>query len=363
MSWETIVGHQSALERFQKSARRNRLASTYLFVGPSGIGKRTFALKLAQSLLCSSTPESALECCSHCPACQQVLSGSHPDLIQVAKPADKKFIPVETFIGDREHRRQRGMCHDIGLKPFYGGRKIAIIDDADDLNAESANSLLKTLEEPPPKSILILIGTSQQRQLQTIISRSQVVHFSPLTAEQVQEVLERHHLLDPETDPRPIAQAANGSVEQAIRLSNPELLEFVQLFYHQLASLDPTQEDFAKSLGTFVESAGKDAALKRRRLSEVGDFAIYFYRDLLHRSADSREVHENLEKHTADSLSQFRQTGFTDSVIQEAASACIRRTLSMQQEVHANAMQANVITNWLADLGRLSRAEITFDFD
>jgi hypothetical protein len=199
--------------------------------------------------------------------------------------------------------------------------------------------------------------------LQTIISRSQVVHFSPLTAEQVQHVLECHQLIDTDTDPQPIAQAANGSVEQAIHLSAPELLEFVHLLYHQLASLDPSQEDFAKALGTFVDSAGKDAALKRQRLSEVGDFAIYFYRDVLHRAADSNDVHESLEKHTSAALSRFRQTGFSDSVVQEAAAACIRRTLSMQQEVHANAMQANVITNWLADLGRLSRAESSFDLD
>ena len=76
---------------------------------------------------------------------------------------------------------REGLCHDIALKPFRGGRKIAIIDDADYLNQEGANCLLKTLEEPPEKSVIILIGTSQQRQLPTIRSRCQIVRFAPLS--------------------------------------------------------------------------------------------------------------------------------------------------------------------------------------
>ena len=96
-------------------------------------------------------------------ACLQVDALTNPDLQIVSKPRDRNFIPVERFIGDREHRMSEGLCHDISLKPHYGGRKIAIIDDADFLNQEGANCLLKTLEEPPPKSLLILIGTSEQR--------------------------------------------------------------------------------------------------------------------------------------------------------------------------------------------------------
>ncbi len=135
MNWEKVLGHRDMVERFRASARRGRLASTYLFVGPEGIGKRTFALQLAKSLLCETRSEIDLDPCETCPACQQVAAKTHPDLILVSKPRDKKFIPVETFIGDREHRRQQGLCHDIGLKPFRGGRKFAIIDDADYLNA------------------------------------------------------------------------------------------------------------------------------------------------------------------------------------------------------------------------------------
>ena len=361
MSWEQITGHQHVLERFQKSVRRNRLASTYLFVGPSGIGKRTFALQLAQSLLCTTTPDSELDACGQCPSCQQVASGSHPDLIQISKPHDKKFIPVESFIGKKEHRRQQGLVHDIGLKPFYGGRRIAIINDADHLNIEGANSLLKTLEEPPPKSLLILIGTSQQKQLQTILSRSQVVHFTALRPQQVQEILEREGLIENDIDLAKVVEAANGSVELAVRLSDPELLEFVDLLYRQLASLDPGHDDFTKTLVSFVDSAGKDSKLKRQRLFEIGDFAVCFYRELMHRSAESSELQAALAEHCSAALQRFKQTGFSQSVIQQVAASCIGRTLTLQSEVHANAMPANMISNWLIDLGQLCRAELPLE--
>ena len=101
----------------------------------------------------------------------------------VARPPGKSFIPVDLFIGDREHRSQEGLCHRLSLRPASEKRRIAIIEDADFLNEEGANCLLKTLEEPPPGSVLILIGTSQQRQLPTIRSRCQVIRFRRLSDE------------------------------------------------------------------------------------------------------------------------------------------------------------------------------------
>ena len=118
MPWDDILGHQQAIDRFRTSIQGGRLASTFLFVGKPGIGKATFAKKLAQALLCETNDEHLLDPCGHCPACQQATALSHPDLILISKPAEKTYIPVETFIGDREHRMREGMCYDISLKPF-----------------------------------------------------------------------------------------------------------------------------------------------------------------------------------------------------------------------------------------------------
>src|SRR5436190_10788235 len=160
MAWQGIEGHDEVVERFRRSLARGRLASTFLFVGPAGVGKRALAEKLAQALLCSAAPAQQMAPCGHCDSCVQVAAHTHPDLYLVEKPADKSTIPLELLIGDDEHRMREGLCHAISLKPFMGGRKVAIIDDADYLSEEAASCLLKTLEEPPPRSVLILIGTS-----------------------------------------------------------------------------------------------------------------------------------------------------------------------------------------------------------
>ena len=358
MSWDEILGHQSALDRFKRTVDRRRLASTYLFVGPEGVGKRTFALKLAQSLLCDSNPESKLEPCGQCPSCQQVRAKSHPDLILISKPKDKAFIPVETFIGDKEHRRQQGLCHEIGLKPFGGGRKVAIIDDADFLNLEGANSLLKTLEEPPPKSLLILIGTSQHRQLSTIVSRSQIVRFSQLSSQQVCSILQRPGVLESEDlDAEKLAASSGGSVATAIRLSDPETFEFRGSFFSQLANRDPAEDDFAASVIAFVDAVGKDAAKKRLRLVMVGDFAIAFYRQwcqqLVGAQAEQETGDLTIARYVEDGIEPWVGSGAdTGSMI---AAQCIERTTEKQTQVLRNAGTANVVDAWLRDLGRINR--------
>src|SRR5205823_1972002 len=106
-----------------------------------------------------------LEPCGECESCRLAASGSHPDSHSISLPRDKSFLPLELFVGRRERRMQEGLIHDLALKPFLGGRKIGIIDDADLLHEEAPNALLKTLEEPPPRSVLILVGTSAARQL------------------------------------------------------------------------------------------------------------------------------------------------------------------------------------------------------
>ena len=104
MSWQGITGHDAVVEQFRRALERGRLASTFLFVGPPGIGKHTLALKLAQALLCQQHDPAKLEPCGHCPDCTQVLAGTHPDLLEVRKPAEKSNLPVELFIGPRERR-------------------------------------------------------------------------------------------------------------------------------------------------------------------------------------------------------------------------------------------------------------------
>jgi DNA polymerase-3 subunit delta' len=357
MPWDDLSGHEDAIDRFRRSIVRNRLASTYLFVGPAGVGKHTFALKLAQALLCSANPPQELEACGNCPSCQQVSAKTHPDLILISKPADKAFIPVETFIGDREHRRQRGLCHDIGLKPFMGGRKIAIIDDADFLNQESANCLLKTLEEPPPNSLLMLIGTSEQRQLSTIVSRSQVVRFSALSNEQVANLLNRMNDLESDLPIDELAAASNGSVTLAVQLSESEVYEFRKQLYSHLTEMDPQWNGFTKAVIGFVDAAGKDGATKRARLALIGDLAIEFYRQGFLAATGSRSEGVVMDAVMANAVDSFVQNsdGLSGEELAERCGLCIHRCGDFQQQIAANVSPANAVDAWLRDLSRLGR--------
>ncbi|NLF70807.1 MAG: DNA polymerase III subunit [Candidatus Anammoximicrobium sp.] len=349
MTWQEIEGHDLLVDQFRQTLRRGRLASTFLFIGPAGIGKRTFALKLAQSLLCEVARAEDLQPCGHCPACQQVATGTHPDLLLVAKPEDRSFIPVELFIGDREHRMREGLCHDIALKPFRGGRKIAVIDDADFLNQEGANCLLKTLEEPPPKSLIILIGTSEQKQLPTIRSRSQIVRFRPLPQDTIERLLISQGLVpDPQTATR-LAALSEGSVQRALDLADPQLDEFREGLLSHLSQPDANAIEFAKGVGPFVDQAGKEAPPRRARMIQLFGLAAEFYRQLMRALA-------GLPIEGDDVLVRAVRAGHAVwPGDEEAAAACLERCLEAQSQVLANANQATLIDCWVDDLATITR--------
>ncbi len=275
--WHGIHGHDRVVERFRQTLKSGRLASTYLFVGPPGIGKRTFALKLAQALLCPAASETDLDPCGTCDVCIQITACTHPDLITISKPAGKNTIPVDLFIGDCDHRRQQGLCHDISLKPFAGGRKIAVIDDADDLSLESANALLKTLEEPPPRAVLILIGTSLQRQLPTIRSRAQIVRFAPLATDTLAKLLVEQQVIDDEQEARRLAKLAEGSLARATELAESELCEFRDRLIGNLSAAVLDSVRTAQMVSQFVD-IGREAIDRRHRLRQVIGFAMQHYR-------------------------------------------------------------------------------------
>ena len=360
MSWDSLIGHQEIRRRFQACASKGRLAGTYLFLGPNGIGKRAFALKLAEAVLCERNPTEHLTPCGECSACLQVQQRTHPDLLQISKPADKNVLPIDLFIGRSTHRKKEGLVYEIGMKPYRGGYRIAIIDDADYFNAESSNCLLKTLEEPPPQSILILLGTSQQRQLHTIVSRSQLIRFQPLQRNEVADIL--HRLVAGEAlsiegiDIDSLAASSSGSISRAIQLADPETFEFRKLLFRQLASIDPHQGEFAKSIVSYAEAAGKEGFRRRPRLELVGEFAIELFRTATVHMVGSGNLSPDDSTLDAPATELASRLSNTDHAADRLV-RCIQRTGDMQFHVSTNAQFLNVVESWLVDLGRLMRHE------
>jgi DNA polymerase III subunit delta' len=335
-----FLGNPAIVARFQRAIANGRLASTFLFVGPPGIGKRTFAVRLAQSLLCDRVSPDQLAPCGQCPSCHQALAGTHPDVLRVRKPADKATIPLKLLIGEDETRMREGLCYDLASKPYSGKRKIAIIDDADALNKEGANCLLKTLEEPPPRSLLILIGTSEQRQLPTIRSRCQIVRFKPLAEEHVGELLLKHAIC---TDPN-IAQAATrlsgGSLERAALWCDEATIEFRRELLELLAQPGSGGQAAAKRLGQFVDEAGKESAAKRDRLRLVVSLAEEFYRAAaIHAEGGNPPPDQAIIPLVSKAL------GWMAS---EAAAACLEVCLDAYEHIDANVNQATLL-EWLLD--------------
>ncbi len=348
MAWQGIEGHDEVVQRFRTMLARGRLAHTFLFVGPPGIGKRTFATRLAAALLCPAREAEALDPCGVCPSCLQVAAGTHPDLLQVAKPADKSFIPLELFIGPKEKRMQQGLCHDISLKPFMGGRRVAIIDDADYLNEEGANSLLKTLEEPPARSVLILIGTSTDRQLPTIRSRSQTVRFKPLSVPLVTELLVSRGLVPERAMAQRLADYSGGSLTQAVELSDPELWKFRDSLLAYLFAEKWDSVGFAKTVLAFVDEVGKEASARRSRLRLLVGFALEAYRALARAQAGATLPDER----SAVEVTRAAASGTFDRV---DVAALVDRCLEALTHIDRNANQSALVECWLDDLSQLSQ--------
>jgi DNA polymerase-3 subunit delta' len=275
MTWQRVRGHDRLIQAFDHAVRRGRLAHAYLFTGPPGVGKRLFADELAKALLCerqqapSSPPP--LEACDHCSACQLVEAGTHPDLETARRPDDKSEIPIEAV---------RRLARSLDLKPARGRGRIVILDDADDLNEESANCFLKTLEEPPAGALLILIGTSADRQLPTIVSRCQVIHFRPLSETIVAELLAAQGIEDTAFIQR-LSRLSGGSLGQALALTDPELWEFRRKLLQGLTQSQPDTVGLSQDWTKFVEEAGKELPAQRRRASLVLRLFIDFLNQVL----------------------------------------------------------------------------------
>ena len=160
---------------------------------------------------------------------------------------------------------REGLCYDISLKPFFGKRKIAIIDDADYLNKkEVANCILKTLEEPPPRSVLILVSTSINKQLPTIRSRSQIVRFQPLDNHTVERLLVDRQLVADVAEARRLAALSDGSLTRALDLTDPELWRFRDEMLAHLVPHHIKSVRLAQSVVPFIDAAGKEAPLRER---------------------------------------------------------------------------------------------------
>ncbi len=213
VSFAGLRGQDRALEFLKKSIEANTVAQAYIFAGPKGTGRFTTALEFAKALNCDHAQGG--DACDVCAPCARLGRKSHPDLIVVA--------PDQDGLGEVKVDMVRKAQYLIHLTPYEMRKKVCIIDGSDKMNQEASNALLKTLEEPPADSVIILIVENVANLLVTVTSRCQLVRFFPLPLDELARLLVSDYHMD-ETKARFIAHLASGRIGAARRFEGDDLL-------------------------------------------------------------------------------------------------------------------------------------------
>ncbi|MEE3420048.1 MAG: DNA polymerase III subunit delta' [Lachnospiraceae bacterium] len=285
-----IIGHENEIRILKKMVEEDRVSHAYLFTGDRGSGKKMLAEAFAEALLCE---KKGPEACGECPACRKVLDRNHPDLIELVheKPG---VISVD------EVREQ--VVNTVDIRPYEGGRKVYIIPEAEKMNAQAQNALLKTIEEPPAYTVILLLTSSPEALLPTILSRCSKILVKPLKDAQVSAYLtDVMHL--PDYEARVLTAFSQGNLGQAIEAAGDEAFS----------------ERKEKVLGLVRRIHGLDTAgiieivrqLKEDKDHIDGylDLLLMWYRDVIYYKA-SREVDELI---FSDEFSAIRDQAATSS--------------------------------------------------
>lgn len=261
MPFSEIVGHRKQLESLKLALRKDRLHHAYLFLGPDGVGKKTAALSLAMAVQCR---KEEYDFCGGCAECVRIRSGNHPDVRVVEPITGKKEITIQQV---------RELERELNYRAFSGRKKIAIVDSAALMNFSAQNALLKTLEEPPKDSLLILVSPSSGALLPTLLSRCLRLSFAPLPAEMVAAFLMTQKGLD-RKKAELLAALSMGSLGKAADPEVEELLERRRAWGEKVGSLTPVD---CRGWMNLAEELASDRAESLKFL----EWAAVWYRDLL----------------------------------------------------------------------------------
>jgi len=257
MIFDKIIGHERQKKILVRAIERRKIAHAYLFSGTEGVGKKLLAIAFAKALLCETK-----DSCGQCPACLKVDNNNHPDIHTLDNNGEA--IKVEQI---------RALQKKLSLRPLEGTRKVSIIDDAEQLTTGAANALLKTLEEPQPGTLIILLSHQPEKLLTTIRSRCQHLPFSRIPKQTLASFL-AHKLDLNDTAATVLSALSEGSFKKALGAKRDLYIEKRPKLIQSLSALSPRSIIPTFAFADELETEKDD-------IFDILDIFQAFYRDLL----------------------------------------------------------------------------------
>jgi DNA polymerase-3 subunit delta' len=319
MPFADVLGQDRALGALQAALRRGSLHHAYLLAGPEGVGKGTTARLLAQAANCEAAEGDA---CGACPSCRKIARGVHPDVLVVEPERDMAKAGRWEPKGGRTPSRdivvdqvRELVDRRLSLRRFEGRRRVVILDPADAMNHAAQNAILKTLEEPPPDTTLVLVSSSADALLATVRSRCLRIPFAPLPEGMVVERLVQAGRTPDEA--RRAAELAGGSLGKALARAEAETRELWS-GVEEAAALPADDArawiEFAKGWGASREEAG-----------ELCELLLVWLRDVLARAVAG----------PAAPLALADLAPATDAAAQIGTAAALHRAESVKRALRA----------------------------
>ncbi len=276
----------AAVSRLAAILKKGTLPHALLFTGADGVGKEDAARMLAMACNCRQPrkrPDKATPTpCGVCSACRKIRSGVHPDIIQI-RPTGA-FIRIDQI---------RGLVHAASMKPYEAAYRVAILTDAQKMNPEAGNALLKLLEEPPAQTLIILTALQTADLLPTIVSRCQHIRFRPLSRKRLASILTEEHDVEPQRA-GVLAAAADGSLARALAMSGSRWQDrrngWIDAFESLFSATASVRLAFCEMLAADKKQLDETLGLLKIWLR---DLAVFPYRPDL---VVNRDLHERLRQ-------------------------------------------------------------------
>lgn len=259
-----MLSNKDKLNRMRSLAHAGKLSHAYVFLGERGMGKKTLAQEVCLSLFCKAASPEGVPCGS-CPECRKVLSGNHPDIIKVTheKPATISVDDIREQISET-----------VDIKPYSRDRKVYIIDEAEKMNAQAQNALLKSLEEPPEYVSMFILCSDEKMLLDTVLSRCVRIRMDTVPENMIREFLTEENGAEPVAADI-CASFSNGNPGKALTLAtSDEFRETYKKAVQLLKNLSSMNASDFNGLSAELVSDGAD-------LQEILDLITLWYRDVL----------------------------------------------------------------------------------